>query len=471
MTIRPSADDHMLWMGDFNRHHPLWEELRNDHLFNYAAAQPLIDLIVDYGMVQLLPCGIPTLQATCSGNWTRPDNIFGTELLLDATVSCTTAPELCGPRTDHVPIHLILELETPRVAAEPYRNWREVDWKDFNARLSDLLSHSPPTPLASNEEFQEAAHQLTKTITEVIDSCVPNSKPCPHSKRWWTRELTNLRAQVNKSSKEAYLMRALPLHRCHAELESLKTRYVEEIASMKKQHWIEWLEDIEGNDLWTTNRYISSEPRDGGKTQVPSLKRKNEDNMITVANTNQEKSTMIAESFFPLPPLVDSTPADPEYPDPIAMHPPIQTSQISRAIAKLSGYKAPGPDGISNIVFKQCSDTLIPYLTHLFNAVFTHKTYYPPWKSFTTVVLRKPGKPDYTVPKAYRPIALLNSTCKLLTVMSLQPLCTPQDTLSYHLRLCLTSLALGIALARSHRHRHRTHSLAHTRHCAHSHAH
>lgn len=24
--IRPSAHDHMIWLGDFNRHHPLWEE-------------------------------------------------------------------------------------------------------------------------------------------------------------------------------------------------------------------------------------------------------------------------------------------------------------------------------------------------------------------------------------------------------------------------------------------------------------
>ena len=33
------------------------------------------------------------------------------------------------------------------------------------------------------------------------------------------------------------------------------------------------------------------------------------------------------------------------------------------------------------------------------------------------VILRKPGKLDYSIPKAYRPIALLNTTAKLLSVI------------------------------------------------------
>ena len=41
--------------------------------------------------------------------------------------------------------------------------------------------------------------------------------------------------------------------------------------------------------------------------------------------------------------------------------------------------------------------------------------YYPrKWKTVTIVVLRKPGKPDYTVPGAYRPISLLNIFGKVL---------------------------------------------------------
>ncbi|KAG1724570.1 uncharacterized protein EDB91DRAFT_1062764, partial [Suillus paluster] len=58
-SIKSADNDHMLWLRDFNRHHPLWEETCNSHIFNYPATHPLIDLIADYGMLQLLPCGMP----------------------------------------------------------------------------------------------------------------------------------------------------------------------------------------------------------------------------------------------------------------------------------------------------------------------------------------------------------------------------------------------------------------------------
>lgn len=415
-TIRPTETDHMLWLGDFNRHHPLWEDIRNRHLFNYAAANPLIDLIANYGMLQLLPCGIPTLQANNTGNWTRPDNVLGTETIVDSLISCDTDPSQRGPRTDHVPILLTLELDTSKLSTEPRRNWRETDWEAFNEHLSKILEPFPPTPLASEEEFQQAAHRITGAITSAMEATVPFTKPCPHSKRWWTKDLTILRKQVNEASRLAYQLRGLPEHACHDELKSIKNRYAEEIESTKKQHWIEWLEDIEGNDLWTANKYISSAPKDGGKTRIPTLNTRRPDGTPIEAITNQEKSTILAESFFPPPPTNDSVP-ETVYPDPVARHTPFRRDEITRAIAKLSGYKAPGPDGICNIVYKRCADVLVPYLTHLFNGAFTHHTFYEPWKRFTTVVLRKPGKPNYSTPKAFRPIALLNTLGKLLTAV------------------------------------------------------
>jgi hypothetical protein len=45
------------------------------------------------------------------------------------------------------------------------------------------------------------------------------------------------------------------------------------------------------------------------------------------------------------------------------------------------------------------------------------KLFYKPWKVSTTVVLRKPGKPRYNIPKTYRPIVLLNTMWKVLTAI------------------------------------------------------
>jgi hypothetical protein len=55
---------HTLWMRDFNRHHPLWDEPRNVHLFtqeNIDLAQPLLNLLRWHNMKMALPPYIPML--------------------------------------------------------------------------------------------------------------------------------------------------------------------------------------------------------------------------------------------------------------------------------------------------------------------------------------------------------------------------------------------------------------------------
>ena len=78
-------------------------------------------------------------------------------------------------------------------------------------------------------------------------------------------------------------------------------------------------------------------------------------------------------------------------------------------------YKACGPNAIPNIVLQKCSDLLIKCLTLIYRAIMENQLYYDQWREFTTVVLRKPGKPNYETPKAYRPIALISMMAKVLT--------------------------------------------------------
>ena len=67
------------------------------------------------------------------------------------------------------------------------------------------------------------------------------------------------------------------------------------------------------------------------------------------------------------------------------------------------------------MVLQRCADILLGRLTTIYRAILNLNTYYDPWREFTTVVLRKPGKPSYEVPKAYRPIALISTMAKVLT--------------------------------------------------------
>jgi len=77
---RPSSPtEHMVLLGNFNLHHPLWDEEHNMHLFtrsNLDNSQALIDILAEYDLQMALPKGIPTLQVLSTGNFTRPDNVF-----------------------------------------------------------------------------------------------------------------------------------------------------------------------------------------------------------------------------------------------------------------------------------------------------------------------------------------------------------------------------------------------------------
>jgi hypothetical protein len=53
-------------------------------------------------------------------------------------------------------------------------------------------------------------------------------------------------------------------------------------------------------------------------------------------------------------------------------------------------------------------------ITHIFTKSVELGYYPSQWKGARIVVLRKPGKPGYTVPGAYRPNSLLNTLGKIL---------------------------------------------------------
>ena len=81
-------------------------------------------------------------------------------------------------------------------------------------------------------------------------------------------------------------------------------------------------------------------------------------------------------------------------------------------------YKAPGPDRIPNVVLRECTGTLTDHLYFIFRVIFELNVYPDEWRESITIILRKLGKPSYEDPKAYRPIALLNTMGKLFSTIA-----------------------------------------------------
>ena len=120
-----------------------------------------------------------------------------------------------------------------------------------------------------------------------------------------------------------------------------------------------------------------------------------------MAETNEDKSSLLCTNFFPELKRDDTSHADADYLAPKFKFHPVTNKQIHRAIARLGPFKAPGPDGIPNVLLIRCADLLVPHLGPLYRATFKLDAYPASWRDSVTVVLRKPGKANYTVPNAH----------------------------------------------------------------------
>ncbi|KAF8988369.1 hypothetical protein BDQ17DRAFT_1173735, partial [Cyathus striatus] len=108
---------------------------------------------------------------------------------------------------------------------------------------------------------------------------------------------------------------------------------------------------------------------------------------------------------------------------------------IMRAINHINPVKATRPDSIPNRVIKECKALLLPYLGPLFRATFYLQYFPAEWACTETLVLRKPGKSDYSAPSAWHPIVLSDRLAQLINsciAEELTTMCEHCDILPAH---------------------------------------
>ena len=410
-----------MWIGDFNRHHPLWDEARNAHLFtreNLDLTQPLLNMLGRHNMKMALPAFIPTLRSHSTKNHTRVDNVFCSEELLDAVIKCKTDDAARPVRTDHYPIITQLDIHAPKATWAARRNFRLADWPELVKTLkNDLANLPPPTEIENVQMFTDRLKVLNETIQKAIEGHVKLTKPSPYSKRWWSTELANEKKRMQQLGGRAKYHRLNTQHPVHEEYRRQRNCYSEMIWKAKAEHWVEWLEGLDESSVWQASKLVMSQATDAGKSRIPTLQIKDPvtKRVIREATDNATKGQLFYETFFPpRNPSTTPIPQDFQYPPPRWKFQNILDDQIHRAIKKMKPYKATKNGSVPNSVLIHAREDLVPHLAPLFRATNTLNFYPQEWALTETLILKKPGKPDYTSPNAWRPIVLSDGLARLL---------------------------------------------------------
>lgn len=304
----------------------------------------------------------------------------------------------------------------------PTRNFRTADWEVIRNHLSNNVTTAKEDgrlmdALNTYADFDRQVVTINMLIKSAIEENIPETTQRPTTRRWWTTELTLLKCEGNKLSRRSWSFRALPNHESHKAYSTHQNLFDIKVKEAKQQHWEDFLETATEREMWIANGYIKSPVGDAGRPRIPSLQTKDQNGATHTHDTNEAKAFVIAESLFPLKLDTLNIPVNYPYPQPLNPATPISPERVKEHIKALSPYKAPEPDGIPNIALQQTTDIVTPIFAQIFTAALENGWYHPQWKESIMCVLKKPGKSNYQDPKAYRPIALLSTTAKLLSAI------------------------------------------------------
>jgi Reverse transcriptase (RNA-dependent DNA polymerase)/Endonuclease-reverse transcriptase len=393
--IQVSNEDMIILAGDFNCHHPLWNPpayLRHDE-----AGDQLTQLAAQLGLNLLIPPGTITYPTAN----TAIDLVWGNSKVQDRLLKCQIAKD-SDQGADHLPVETLIQMDTSISHGRQQKIKLDIsrtNWDKFNQELQGKLPATTSMP-QSCKEIDENTTALIHYLQEALKATTPTKQPMPRNKRWWNSNLTKL-AKEHRRLRNRKRRRKTPLD---IQLWKAKSdEYTSEIAKAKEKCWQKFVQEANGKSIWDIKKYLDGSQ---SQTNIPMLEDK---------TSYGEMTEILQRNFFPEPPEADLTDIQQRtnYPPAVPMDFNITIEQIRRAVNKPAPNKAPGPDEITNKVLQKALPLIEKWLQQICQATINLGYYPKVLKASTTVVLRKPGKPDYTKVKAYRPIALESTIGKV----------------------------------------------------------
>lgn len=413
-----------LVLGDFNTHHPWWDPTYSQSPTKQA--EELVTWLEDQELELVNSIGQGTFWRPNMSSPSVLDLTFASKACVDKIHSWKTIPEI---GSDHS--GLLFQYQYQQVHTEhtwPRLNTKKADWEKFSQHLSLALQQDP---FLQSQDFQaleraaqegdtgsdfstsvllgtdclgtkettpaleRAASALTAVIQKAAIQAIPEATLSSRSKPWWSVKLTDLRKALKDKQRQLGRDPSVIQKRqcCTA-----RNVYLQAIKAAKRDHWNQFLTKEDPRNVYKAMAYT----KDFQRSQIPTV----------LGQTQfQDKCNALRGTLFPTPPQTTAKDWSTYQPKPWSW-PLLQTCEIEAALRGAQG-KAPGPDRLTLDIIQRAYSTVPQVFKTVLGALF-NLGYHPLcWKEATGVVLRKPGKPDYSIPKAYRVISLLNCLGKI----------------------------------------------------------
>lgn len=401
-----NAEGEHIVVGDFNLHHPIWGGTQC--LERHKMADDLLQIINEAGLQLLTPPGEVTWEAR--GATSTIDLAFSTENIAQLLVRCKRDDQL-ESGSDHHPITTQLCLNFCQQGPRTRRNWKMMDKGGIAAGAAHLPQ---PGTLTTGEEIENYTGSLLDFLESLIEKTVPKTKEytgysCP----WWT-------AEVKEKVRAARVAR----RRGAPEEEQKEARQGKKKAILKAKtaHFRNQVHKAatKSNGIWKLVRWAKERSHLPPEPPViPPLREVRNGVTIREEESLQGKAELLSKRFFPPEPEADTSDMEGyQYPPPVAQLPQIEVEEVQKLISERQSNSAPGADGIPNSFLKALGRPFAEAVAALAQACW-NAAYYPKrFRAARTVAIRKPGKDDYTLPKAWRPIALLSTVGKVIEAIT-----------------------------------------------------
>ena len=401
--------------GDFNLHHPDWEDMTTEPI---ATARALAEWLQDTSYSLLNVHNYPTFHHHNHIHHSVCDlTAANARAIGRSLVSHWRVDEEARTGSDHVVIRYTIA--NGRVATDntvrDRPNWKKANEEEYNKAfraalderremMAGIMRRLRPT----TREIDDAAAAIREAHHDAMKKTVPIAKICRHSVLYWDEELSTLhneRMQAKETCRRYRATRGFIPQDVEREYRTADNTFRCRIKRKKRLYFRKVLEDSPPTDIYQFRQWST------GARNYPSEPISRQDGRKAI--TPEEKCRVFLETHFPAPADLPDEPPD------LTTHHTneiewmnITRAECLRALMSFTPNTAPGEDGIPNraliwtwgVAADEYHSLISKCIQTGYHPIEYHRSISP--------TLQKPGKADYSNPRAWRLVHLLSTMGK-----------------------------------------------------------